>query len=71
MGGDLEHEVDAWQRRRDASNGSLFGYVDLEARVPADHPLRTIRDLTNAALLVMSGSSMRRVSLTTGNVLAT
>jgi transposase len=28
----------------------LFSYVDLEARVRADHPLRTIRRLANAAL---------------------
>ena len=42
-------------RGRDESSGSLFSYVDLEARVPADHPLRTIRELTNAALLEMSG----------------
>ena len=42
-------------RGSDESSGSLFSYVDLEARVPGDHPLRTIRDLTNATLLEMSG----------------
>ena len=42
-------------RGRDESSGNLFSYVDLEARVSADHPLRTIRELTNAALLEMSG----------------
>ena len=42
-------------RGKDESSGSLFSYVDLEARVPRDHPLRSIRDLTNAALLEMSG----------------
>lgn len=37
------------------SGGSLFSYVDLEARVRADHPLRVIRDLANAALGDLSG----------------
>ena len=31
-------------------SGSLFSFVDLEARVREDHPLRTIRALTNEAL---------------------
>jgi transposase len=34
----------------DQRSGSLFSYVDIEARVPAGHPLRRIRDLTNGAL---------------------
>ena len=42
-------------RGKDGSSGSLFSYVDLEARVPRGHPLRAIRDLTNAALSEMSG----------------
>ena len=42
-------------RGKDESSGSLFSYVDLEARVPRGHPLRAIRDLTNAALVEMSG----------------
>ena len=33
----------------------LFSYVDLEARVPADHPLRAIRALVDEALLALSG----------------
>src|SRR6516165_2390251 len=37
-------------RGSDERSGSLFSYVDLEARVRADHPLRVIRDLANAAL---------------------
>ena len=41
-------------RGSDESNGSLFSYVDLEARVPVDHPLRAIRELTNATLAEMS-----------------
>ena len=42
-------------RGKDEISGSLFSYVDLEARVPRGHPLRAIRDLTNAALVEMSG----------------
>ena len=42
-------------RGKDEGSGSLFSYEDLEARVPRGHPLRAIRDLTNAALVEMSG----------------
>ena len=42
-------------RGKDESSGSLFSYVDLEARAPRGHPLQAIRDLTNAALMEMSG----------------
>jgi len=38
-------------RGGDERSGSLFSYVDLEARVPADHPLRSIREIVNGALL--------------------
>jgi transposase len=38
----------------DVRNGSLFSYVDLEARVPAGHPLRVIRRLADAVLAGMS-----------------
>src|SRR5271165_2812134 len=34
----------------DERSGTLFSYVDLEARVPSDHPLRLIREISNAAL---------------------
>ena len=37
-------------RGSDERSGSLFSYVDLEARVRGDHPLRRIRGLVNAAL---------------------
>lgn len=30
-------------RGADETSGSLFSYVDLEARIPARHPLRKIR----------------------------
>lgn len=33
--------------------GSLFSYVDLEARVRRDHPLRVIEEIVNAALVAM------------------
>ncbi len=37
-------------RGGDERSGSLFSYVDLEARVHKDHPLRAIREIANAAL---------------------
>jgi transposase len=42
-------------RGGDERSGSLFSYVDLEARVGKDHPLRTIRTLVNEALAALSG----------------
>jgi len=42
-------------RGSDEGTGSLFSYVDLEARVRRDHPLRTIRAIANAALGDLSG----------------
>ena len=39
----------------DAASGSLFSYVDLEARVPAQHPLRIIREVVNEVLLALDG----------------
>jgi transposase len=41
-------------RGSDEQSGSLFSYVDLEARVRPDHPLRTIREIANAALADLS-----------------
>ena len=41
-------------RGSDERSGSLFSYVDLEARVPMDHPLRAIREIANAALSELS-----------------
>jgi transposase len=35
--------------------GSFFSYIDLEDRVRADHPLRSIRKIANAALAALSG----------------
>ena len=42
-------------RGSDDRSGSLFSYVDLEGRVRADHPLRTIRSIANAALSELTG----------------
>ena len=42
-------------RGRDEHNETLFSFVQLENRVPRDHPLRTIRRITNAALASLSG----------------
>jgi transposase len=41
-------------RGSDERTGSLFSYVNLEARVRGDHPLRPIRAIANAALSELS-----------------
>jgi hypothetical protein len=38
----------------DERSGLLFSYVDLEARVGKDHPLRTIRAIVNEALSALA-----------------
>jgi transposase len=43
-------------RGEDERSGSLFSYVDLEARVGKDHPLRTIRGGVNEALGSLSSA---------------
>jgi hypothetical protein len=42
-------------RGTDERPGALFSYVDLEARVPRQHPLRAIRELVNEALGALDG----------------
>jgi transposase len=42
-------------RGEDERSGSLFSYVDLEARVGRDHPLRAIRAIVNEALAALAG----------------
>ena len=42
-------------RGTDERTGSLFSYVDLEARIGKDHPLRSIRVLVNEALETLAG----------------
>lgn len=37
-------------RGEDRSSGSLFSYIDAEARIPARHPLRAMRSIVNEAL---------------------
>lgn len=37
-------------RGSDERSGSLFSYVDIEARIARDHPLRLIREVVNEAL---------------------
>lgn len=41
-------------RGRDRGSGSLFSYVDLEERVPRDHPLRVIGGIVNDVLATLS-----------------
>ena len=45
-------------RGADERSGSLFSYVDLEWRVPADHPLRAIRVMVNVALAELDAEFM-------------
>jgi transposase len=42
-------------RGEDERSGSLFSYVDLEARVGKNHPLRAIRAMVNEALAALAG----------------
>jgi transposase len=42
-------------RGEDTQQGAMFSYITLERRIPADHPLRAIRRLTDRALARMSG----------------
>lgn len=40
-------------RGSDRTSGSLFSYVDIEALIPKGHPLRSMREIVNAALGAM------------------
>jgi transposase len=42
-------------RGSDQQSGDLFSYVDIEARVPARHPLRAIRTIVNEVLASLDG----------------
>jgi hypothetical protein len=44
-----------WMRGEDRQAGSLFSYVDLEARVAEDRPLPAIRTIVDGALGELSG----------------
>jgi hypothetical protein len=39
-------------RGEDQQSEGFFSYVRLEARIPADHPLRAVRELRRAAGVV-------------------
>nr|WP_241648436.1 hypothetical protein [Sinirhodobacter populi] len=49
-------------RGTDEVSGSLFSYVDLEARIPARHPLRKIRQVR----MTSSDDRFRRITLSYG-----
>jgi transposase len=49
-------------RGLDGRSGELFSYVDLEDRVPKDHPLRAIRALVNEVLASLDGEFARLYS---------
>jgi transposase len=49
-------------RGGDERSGSLFSYVDLEARIGKDHPLRIIREVVNEALATLSAEFWARYS---------
>jgi hypothetical protein len=48
-------EREAGMRGSDERSGELFSYVDLEDRVPAQHPLRLIRRIVNEVLAALDG----------------
>ncbi|MGD1036613.1 MAG: IS5 family transposase [Roseiarcus sp.] len=50
-------------RGEDERSGALFSYVDLEARVGRDHPLRAIRAIVNEALAALAGEFSALYSL--------
>ena len=54
-------------RGGEVRSGSLFSYVDLESRVPRDHPLRTIRAIVDAALARLDGDFAAIYAPTTGD----
>ncbi len=46
-------------RWKDEQQASMFCYLSLESRVPADHPLRVMRRLVDTALPGMAGELTR------------
>ena len=44
-------------RGSDERTGELFSYVDIEERVPRNHPLRLIRRIVNEVLAALDGDS--------------
>ncbi|HEV3311930.1 MAG TPA: transposase [Chloroflexota bacterium] len=49
-------------RGHDEQTGHLFSYLSPEQRVPADHPLRAIRQMTDRALARLSQKFTRMYS---------
>ena len=43
-------------RGSDERSGELFSYVDVEERVPRNHPLRLIRRIVNEVLAALDGA---------------
>src|SRR5258708_20946363 len=52
----------ASMRGHDDQTAHLFSYVSPEQRVPADHPLRTIRQMTDRVLATLSSKFTRMYS---------
>ena len=50
-------------RGHDEQTSHMFSYLSPEQRVPADHPLRAIRTLTDHALRALSPTSYHRRGL--------
>jgi hypothetical protein len=48
-------------RGTDERSGELFSYVDLEDRVPTEHPLRLIRRIVNEVLVALDGEFTKRL----------
>jgi hypothetical protein len=46
-------------RGSDERSGALFSYVDVEDRMPAGHPLRSIRMIVRQALDALTGDFER------------
>ena len=51
----------------DGRSGELFSYVDLEDRVPAQHPLRAVRSIVNEVLAALDGKFSKLYSDTGRN----
>ena len=50
-------------RGQQERSGSLFSYVSIEERIPANHPLRRIRKLADQALDRLNPTSCELVGL--------
>lgn len=53
------HVEGVLMRGSDATSGSLFSYVDLEQRVPAQHPLRVIKAIVDDVLVSLDSDFER------------